>query len=446
MKNIYMKKLGLLVVLVGFSFVNTFAQFVSKPVAGQYENASSWEGSVPPVGGNDYRPLTIVETADITKSADFTGQAVVTVNGRFTVNGDFISGYGGTVVNGMLIVNRALTGAKIRIGDNATLTVTSFFDGTGGVTIGDNATLTVTRFFDGTGGVTIGNNAHVDVQSFKGTGGVTIGADATVTVSGTFDTAGGLQVGDKAKVNVINFSMGGGSIANIKGDLIIEGNLVGGGSNFIIHNGVTVSVNGNVDANVPIEVRDGGTLIVNGSYKNGQNLTIAAGGLVEVAGVYNSNGALNNSGVLLVRGDYINNSGGNGLSVLGQGYLDIGGDLVANKAVKVEAEAVLIVRGNVFYENSQSGMNIDGTMVVSKDFSITNGYISNTGKVVVGGAFTFAGGGFSSPDKKDSGEAYLYLLDENAEHFYIDYSTGNTTPFVKKDRKSTRLNSSHVRI
>src|SRR5690554_7463012 len=89
--------------------------------------------------------------------------------------------------------------------------------------------------------------------------------------------------------------------------------------------------------------------------------------------------------------------------------------------VKVDPNAVLLVRGSVYYEGGQSGMFIDGTMVVAEDFKVTNGKISATGKVVVGGAFTFDGGGFSSPNQQDSGEANLYLLNDEAGHYYIDY-------------------------
>jgi hypothetical protein len=237
-----------------------------------------------------------------------------------------------------------------------------------------------------------------------------------VVVDGTFNIVG-------------NYTVGHGGV-EVTGSLFIDGVLSqgNGGATLTVKNGGRVVVQ-SVTATHPIRVEAGGELIVNGDYLNSQPIHIEEGGRLYIAGDYGVNNNYNN-GVLVNYGDAVvlgafYTFAGSGLSVLGYGVLDIGGDLNAKQAVKVDPNAVLLVRGSVYYEGWQSGMFIDGTMVVAEDFKVTNGNISATGKVVVGGAFTFEGGGFSSPNQQDSGEANLYLLDGDAEHFYIDYTHGS---------------------
>lgn len=226
-----------------------------------------------------------------------------------------------------------------------------------------------------------------------------------------------------------NYTVGHGGV-EVTGSLFIDGVLSqgNGGATLTVKNGGRVVVQ-SVTATHPIRVEAGGELIVNGDYLNSQPIHIEEGGRLYIAGDYGENNN-NNNGVLVNYGDVVvlgafYTFAGNGLSVLDSGVLDIGGDLVANKQVKVDPNAVLLVRGSVYYEGGQSGMFIDGTMVVAEDFKVTNGNISATGKVVVGGAFAFEGGGFSSPDQQGTGESNLYLLDSDAKHFYIDYTHGS---------------------
>lgn len=238
-----------------------------------------------------------------------------------------------------------------------------------------------------------------------------------VVVDGTFNIVG-------------NYTVGHGGV-EVTGSLFIDGVLSqgNGDTTLTVKNGGRVVVQ-SVTATHPIRVEAGGELIVNGDYLNSQPIHIEEGGRLYIAGDYGVNNNYNN-GVLVNYGDAVvlgafYTFAGSGLSVLGYGVLDIGGDLNAKQAVKVDPNAVLLVRGSVYYEGDQSGMFIDGTMVVAEDFSVMNGNISATGKVVVGGAFTFAGGGFSSPDQQGTGEANLYLLNDEAGHYYRDYDNANS--------------------
>ena len=446
-----------------FLFLGTFlltavsvqAQQVSAVPGGPFNQADSWVNDVPTQSSS---PLTISVNSEITKDDSFSWGSKVTVNGVFDVNGSFSVGYGGTEVNGALIVlNDFQVGGRLVFGNVSRVKVGGLFTGSGGVDFGDEAVVEIGGDFEGKGGVGFGKSSQIKVggsfigsggvafgdeavieigSSFNGSGGVSFGSKTIVNIPGAFVSTGGLNIGDESSFVVGgDFSIGGGSNANIRGDLVINGALIGDGSSFVIHKGAIVTVS-RVDANMAIEVREGGTLIVEGGYKNGQKLTIREGGLVEVRGGegYNSSGELTNYGVMTVAADYVNNSGGNGLSVLDSGVLDIGGDLVANKRVKVDPNAVLLVRGSVYYEGEQSGMFIDGTMVVAEDFRVLNGYISTTGKVVVGGALTVnINGGFSSPDQHGTGEANLYLLKDEADHYYRDYDNANSD---QSDNKS----------
>lgn len=265
---------------------------------------------------------------------------------------------------------------------------------------------------------------------------ITIVSGAIIYKEGNFSWDAKVTIEQNAKFNVgSGFSTGYGGI-DIFGELDVDGKLSGsnGGAAFNVKNGAVVTVNGVAD-NTNITVENGGVLIVNGDYLNSQPIHIEEGGRLYIAGDYGENNNYNN-GVLVNYGDVVvlgafYTFAGSGLSVLGYGVLDIGGDLNAKQAVRVDPNAVLLVRGSVYYEGGQSGMFIDGTMVVAEDFSVMNGNISATGKVVVGGAFTFEGGGFSSPNQQGSGEANLYLLDGDAEHFYID-NTHNSNQFDNK--------------
>lgn len=246
-----------------------------------------------------------------------------------------------------------------------------------------------------------------------------------VVVDGTFNIVG-------------NYTVGHGGV-EVTGSLFIDGVLSqgNGDTTLTVKNGGRVVVQ-SVTATHPIRVEAGGELIVNGDYLNSQPIHIEEGGRLYIAGDYGVNNNYNN-GVLVNYGDAVvlgafYTFAGSGLSVLGYGVLDIGGDLNAKQAVKVDPNAVLLVRGSVYYEASQTGMEIEGIMVVAEDFRVLNGYISTTGKVVVGGALTVnINGDFSSPDQHGTGEANLYLLDDEAGHYYRDYDNANSD---QSDNKS----------
>src|SRR5690554_126500 len=235
-----------------------------------------------------------------------------------------------------------------------------------------------------------------------------------------------------------NYTVGHGGV-EVTGSLFIDGVLSqgNGGATLTVKNGGRVVVQ-SVTATHPIRVEAGGELIVNGDYLNSQPIHIEERGRLYIAGDYGVNNNYND-GVLVNYGDAVvlgafYTFAGNGLSVLDYGVLDIGGDLNAKQAVKVDPNAVLLVRGSVYYEASQTGMEIEGIMVVAEDFRVLNGYISTTGKVVVGGALTVnVNGDFSSPDQQDSGEANLYLLNDEAGHYYRDYDNANSD---QSDNKS----------
>src|SRR5690554_2726347 len=193
-----------------FLFLGTFfltavtvqAQQVSAVPSGPFNQATSWVNGVVPT--EDWNPLTISVNSEITKDDSFSWGSKVTVNGVFDVNGSFSVDYGGAEVYGVLSV----------------------------------------------------------LTDFQVGGGLVFGSVSRVKVGGSFIGSGRVDFGDEAVVEIGgDFSIGGGSNANIRGDLVINGALIGDGSSFVIHKGAIVTVS-RVDANMAIDVREGGTLIV----------------------------------------------------------------------------------------------------------------------------------------------------------------------------------------
>lgn len=392
MKKLYKVKLGLIIIILGM-FFSLSAQYESTVLGGDFQDGSSW------IGGNvpnlKWQTITISQGSTITKIGDFSWEEKVTINGVFTVTGNFSGGYGGVEVNGELNLNNgSLSGAKIKIGDNAIVDIAKSFNGTGGVVIGSGAQVKLGENFDGTGGISIGDDASLDVEgSFVGAGNVDFGERSNVKVTG-------------------NYSLGGGSTANIKGNLEINGDLKGGGSNFIIHDGVTLTVN-KVDASVPITVKEGGTLIVNGDFSLSQTLTIQDGGSVIINGVF-WNGVVKNSGSLIVYGSYTNNAGG-GTQIYSTGRTEVFGNLAGSQNFEIDKGGVLLVHGN--FSSTGSNVKVQGTLVVAGDFSSSSSTIvdGNEGNLVVGGDFKASGGINTKYDN-------LYIIDPNAN---VDYPGGS---------------------
>ena len=255
---------------------------------------------------------------------------------------------------------------------------------------------------------------------------LTISTGSEITKEGKLSWGGKVLVNGVLNVNG-DFTVGNGG-AEILGELNITSLKDGiGSASIVIKDGATVTAQ-TVDANISIQVETGGKFIVNGEYTNNLPLVDAAGGNLNISGNYNApdnNAVLKNYGNALIKGHYYNLSG-EGLSVLGQGVLEIEGNLVAKQLISVASDAVLIVQGSVSYQDDlQAGMNISGIMIVAQNFGVKNGNIAASGKIVVGGTFTyFAGGNFLITDQQESGEANLYVLDGTADHYFHSYDSG----------------------
>lgn len=167
-------RVTLLVAFVLLTSVRVYGQFVSNAVVGNYENASSWNGNQPPGTGNDYRTLTVVEGAIITKSSDFTGQATVTVNGTFNVIGNITTGYGGIIIG---------SGGKVEIFGDLNMVTT--------ITVNYGGVLIVHGSFNGESnyGMNLSGNIIV-AQDFKVSNG-TLSSNGKLVVGGTFTFNGG---------------------------------------------------------------------------------------------------------------------------------------------------------------------------------------------------------------------------------------------------------------
>lgn len=162
------------------------------------------------------------------------------------------------------------------------------------------------------------------------------------------------------------------------------------------------------------------------------------------------------NGAFEVNGNYTANNGGGGFDVGSDGTLivnngtctlkgfshirdggrvEIYGDFNLKSNINIEKGGVLIVHGS-FNASKNWGMSISGNIIVKEDFSVKNGNIDNSGKVVVGGTFYKKNGGFTAPD----GDTNLYLLDPDAPHYFknrgqdrVDDKSGDLEDFFTNE-------------
>lgn len=194
-----------------------------------------------------------------------------------------------------------------------------------------------------------------------------------------------------------------------------------------------VTINGDFTVVNNLSAGHGG-VVVNGTLRvlnafNG-NLIVESGAIVRVKSFSGGTFEVKSGGVLIVEDG--NCTLTNHSFIRNNGKVEIYGDFNLQSDIVVESNGVLIVHKR-FAANGNWGMDISGNIIVKEDFTVSNGKIENTGKVIVGGAFKFNGGGFSSP----SGNNNLYLLDSLADHTYaystIDEKRGTLEDFLENE-------------
>lgn len=251
--------------LLVFAGNEAWGQFVSNPVTGNYEDASSWNGTQPGVNGNDWRTLTIVDGAVITKAGNFTGEAAVTVDGIFNVNGNFTSGYGATTVNGDLNVSGAFNGDLI-VGEGAAVNLGSVTSGS--ITVKNGSSLNVSGSYNGN--LIVDTGGTVRVKNFTG---------------GTFDVKSG-------------------------GTLIIEDGDCTLTNNSHIRDQGRVEVFGDFYLESSINIEFVGILIIHGSFNAVGNWGMNISGNIVVKGDFSvTNGTILNDGNIVIGGDFTHTGG-----------------------------------------------------------------------------------------------------------------------------------------
>ena len=167
-------RVTLLVAFVLLTSVRVYGQFVSNAVMGNYEDASSWNGTQPPVAGNPGQALTIITGSTITRNGNF-NPVNVTVNGTFNITGDYSNNqWSGVIIN---------SGGKLEIFGNLV--------GSAGVTVENGGLLIVHGNFTSSGsGVTVRGNIIVK-GNYSTSSNTTLDSGGNLVVGGNFTHAGG---------------------------------------------------------------------------------------------------------------------------------------------------------------------------------------------------------------------------------------------------------------
>jgi len=235
---------GILIVSLLFVTSNTWGQYTSKAVTGNYEDASSWSSTAKPTDGNVTNALTIVANAIITRNGDLVKQNSITLNGKLIVTGNYSetswdalkinSPSGELVVNGNFSTLSALTVAgKLTVngvatpntGQALTISSTAIVNFNNSLTTGP---VEVAGVLNVTSSFTINNN-----QTLK------ITKDGKVEIWGDFNaTAGAIDIQKGGILIVHGNSSLGNTGSNVQGDFITLGNLT--------MNGGTVYNTGNI--------------------------------------------------------------------------------------------------------------------------------------------------------------------------------------------------------
>ncbi|MFT3740036.1 MAG: hypothetical protein QM786_14885 [Breznakibacter sp.] len=210
-----------------------------------------------------------------------------------------------------------------------------------------------------------------------------------------------------------NFTWNGANVA-VNGTFIVNGGLTAGYGGLTVNDTLIVSgaFNGNLTAN--------SNSVVNAGSFSGGTFDVQKGALLTVGSEELSGSCT------LTNHSYIRNGG----------TVVIYGDFNLQSNITIEAGGTLIIHGS-FNALGNWGMNISGNIVVTGNFSATNGTIQNSGNVVIGGDFTFGGGGFGGTNSEN-----FYIVDPDATITPSNWGTnkyGDLDDFVANESGNTTL-------
>ena len=174
-----------------------------------------------------------------------------------------------------------------------------------------------------------------------------------------------------------------------------------------------------------------GSLNVTGAF-NG-NLIVEPGAVVRVGSISGGSFQVKNGGLLIVEnGDCTLTAAA---SIESNGRVEIHGNLNMESQITTSNGSILIVYGNL-NAISNWGMSIAGDVVVTGNFSASNGTIQNSGNVVIGGNYTHGGGGFGGTTSNN-----FYVVGDGSTVTKPDWtgSTGNKDDFVTNESNNNTL-------
>lgn len=340
----------------------------------------------------------------------------VTVSGTFANNGEVIVASGTTGTNGgTLSVNGSMTGSgSIDVQDHATATFSTALTTSASIEIGANATVTM-----GSGSDTVTTTGSISIaESGKLSGNVTVNGSGTVTNAG--EITGTVTVDDNARLVIDGDDATVGGTMTINGTLEFDGDYnfgaktLSGDGRAVVSTGCEVTLPGNYDFSVKIDVADGATLNVSsdemiGAASINGDAVISKDGSTTVITVgdatVSNNVTISNNEKLVVSGELTLNANmtieAGSLEVNGTVNINSNRSLTTNTAMS--GSGAIYVAGELFNANASNAGSVKIQIV---DDGLVYSQNTNLGGNIQNGETTGGGGGYSVMWQIAEGSSY----------------------------------------
>ena len=367
----------------------------------------------------------LIVNGTISNSGTINVTGSIAINGKADINGTLNLNRGGEVIvssgttgtnGGTLSVNGSMTGSgSIDVQDHATATFSTALTTSASIEIGANATVTM-----GSGSDTVTTTGSISIaESGKLSGNVTVNGSGTVTNAG--EITGAVTVDDNARLVIDGDDATVGGTMTINGTLEFDGDYNFGGKTLsgdgraVVSTGCEVTLPGNYDFSVKIDVADGATLNVssdemigaasiNGDAvisKDGSTTVITVGEATVSNDVTIGSGEkLVVSGELTLNADMTIETGG-GLVVNGTVNINSNRSLTTNTAMS--GSGTIYVAGELFNANASNAGSVKIQIV---DDGLVYSQNTNLGGNIQNGETTGGGGGYSVMWQIAEGSSY----------------------------------------
>lgn len=412
--------------------------------------------------------LNVPENITLTVSNSFTVQGTLNVNGNLIVNGTIsnsgtINVTGSIAINGKADINGTLNlnrGGEVIVSsgttgtNGGTLSVNGSMTGSGSIDVQDHATATFSTALTTSASIEIGANATVTMGSGSGTvtttgsisiaesgklsGNVTVNGSGTVTNAG--EITGAVTVDDNARLVIDGDDATVGGTMTINGTLEFDGDYnfgdktLSGDGRAVVSTGCEVTLPGNYDFSVKIDVADGATLNVSSD---------------EMIGAASINGdaviSKDGSTTVITVGDA---TVSNNVTISNNEKLVVSGELTLNADMTIEAGS-LEVNGTVNINSNRSlttntAMSGSGTIYVTGELYNNNSSPAGAVKIqIVSGGLVYSkstdlGGNIQNGETTGGGNNYsaVWQLGEGSS-YDIAVVHGNNGDVINPPKSAT---------